>query len=271
LRERIAMLNTWVGRLILANVLMFMAEQYLPAFESLVPFLVLRPVLIPVQPWTLVTYMFLHQNFFHILFNMMALFFFGPRLEAQLTGARFLGLYLVSGIAGGLLSWIFSPFAGIVGASGAVLGIMYGYARYWPKERILLFFVPMEARFAVLGMAALDLYGGIQGGGGVAHFAHLGGVAAAVIYLRLVDRTPRARRFEAISRPPRTSRTDVARWSKIRRDELHSVNREELDRIMEKIEREGTGSVTAQERVFLDNFSERYGAAAEAAPREKQD
>jgi membrane associated rhomboid family serine protease len=253
------MLTPWVTRIIFANLALFLAQQFSGAFGSVAVALELRPALIPVQPWTLVTYMFLHQNFGHIFFNMLALYFFGPRLEAQLSGVRFLGLYLVSGIAGGLLSWVFSPFATIVGASGAVLGVMYGYARFWPKDRIILWVVPMEARIAVLVMAALDLFGGLMGGGGIAHFAHLGGVLAAVVYLRVLERDPRKRRFEPQLQTPRPSRSDLARWSKIRRDELHVVNREELDRIMQKIEKEGVGSVTAQERVFLDNFSERHG------------
>jgi hypothetical protein len=210
----------------------------------------------------------LHQDLGHIFFNMLALYFFGPRLEAQLAGARFVGLYLVSGIAGGLLSWVFSPFSAIIGASGAVLGVMYGYARFWPKDRMILWVVPMEARYAVLTMAALDLFMGFRGGGGVAHFAHLGGVVAAVVYLRLLDRAPRQRHVEAKLRTPRPTRSDLARWSKIRRDELHSVNREELDRIMARIEREGPGSVTPQERVFLDNFSERQGGEAPGTERQ---
>jgi membrane associated rhomboid family serine protease len=253
------MLTPWVTRIIFANLALFLAQQYLPAFAGVAVALELRPVLIPVQPWTLVTYMFLHQNFGHIFFNMLALYFFGPRLEAQLSGVRFLGLYLVSGIAGGLLSWVFSPFAAIVGASGAILGVMFGYAKFWPKDRIILWIVPMEARIAVLVMAGIDLVFGLLGGDGVAHFAHLGGVLAAVVYLRLIVRDPRKRRFDEQQRTPRPSRADLMRWSKIRREELHVVNREELDRIMLKIEKDGVGSVTAQERVFLDNFSERHG------------
>jgi adenosylcobinamide-phosphate synthase len=82
--------------------------------------------------------MFVHQGFMHIFFNMLALYFFGPRLEAQLSGRRFLGLYLVSGIAGGLLSWIFSPFALIVGASGAVLGAARGPAWAGPVVHVFI-------------------------------------------------------------------------------------------------------------------------------------
>jgi membrane associated rhomboid family serine protease len=256
------MLTPWVTRIIFANVVMFLLQNLGARSGSIGPLLdmlELRPAYILVQPWTVVTYMFLHQNVGHIFFNMLALFFFGPRVEAQIGGSRFLGLYLTSGIAGALFCWVFSPGAIIIGASGAVLGVETGYVRFWPRDRILFFFLPVEAWLAVAIYAGIDLYYGLHGGDGIAHFAHLGGIIAAIAYMGLLELGSRRRRFEAKLRAPRVSRSDVARWSKIRRDELHAVNREELDRIMQKIEKEGVGSVTPQERVFLDNFSERHG------------
>jgi hypothetical protein len=109
-------------------------------------------------------------------------------------------------------------------------------------------------------MTVLDLFGGFTGTGNVAHFAHLGGVAGAFGYLRLLDYKSRKRKVETKVRGPKVSRGDLDRWSKIKREELHEVNREELDRIMRKIDEEGTTSVTPQERNFLDNFSERAGS-----------
>jgi membrane associated rhomboid family serine protease len=206
--------------------------------------------------------MFLHASFGHIFFNMLSLYIFGPRLEAQMSGRAFLGLYFASGIAGGLLSWVFTPDTPIIGASGAILGIMYGYAKHWPKDQIFLWFVPMQVRVAVIVMTALDVFGGFGGtGGNVAHFAHLGGFVGAFLYFLILDRRPRQRRFQAQQRAPvLASRGDLDRWSKIRREELHEVNREEFDRIMEKIENEGIGSITSRERTFLDTFSDRGGS-----------
>jgi membrane associated rhomboid family serine protease len=81
---------------------MFLLSNALP---SVLPTLVLVPALIPVRPWTLVTYMFLHAGLWHLAFNMLALYFFGPRVEARLGGQHFLALYGVSGLVGGLVSW----------------------------------------------------------------------------------------------------------------------------------------------------------------------
>jgi membrane associated rhomboid family serine protease len=254
-------MTPWVTRILFVNVAIFLAQMFMPGFNALSRYAgVLIPALLPYRPWTIVTYMFLHDGFGHIFFNMLSLFFFGPRLELQLGGRRFLTLYFVSGIAGGLLSWVFTPGAQIVGASGAILGVMFGYAYYWPRDQILLMFVPMQVRIAVLVMTALDLFGGFSGAGRTAHFAHLGGFAGAFVYLKLVERSLRKRKFEAKVRGPKVSRGDLDRWSKIKREELHEVNREELDRIMRKIDEQGVGSVTQQERSFLDNFSERAGS-----------
>jgi membrane associated rhomboid family serine protease len=256
------MLTPWVSRILFANVAVFLAEMFIPGFLNLAErAAVLVPAELPYRPWTIVTYMFLHAGFGHLFWNMLSLYFFGPRLELELGGRRFLGLYLVSGIAGGLLSWIFTPWAHIVGASGAIFGVMLGYAMYWPRDQMLLMFIPMPVWVAIIVMTLLNLFGGFGGGGNVAHFAHLGGFAGAFVYLRVLEQRSRKRRFEAkVARGPKVSRGDLDRWSKIRREDLHEVNREELDRIMRKIDEQGTGSVTPQERSFLDNFSDRAGS-----------
>jgi membrane associated rhomboid family serine protease len=257
------MLTPWVSRIIFVNVAFFLlglVEKQSPAIAELIRAMVLVPAFIPERPWTLVTYMFLHANLWHIFFNMLWLFVFGPRLEAELGGRRFFTLYFISGISGGLLSWPFSPYAAIIGASGAVFGVMLGFAKLWPRERIMIWFAVLEARYYVLLFMVLDLFGGFGGGDSIAHFAHLGGAAGAYLYLSISDRIARQRQFEAPKpRAPRISRGDLSRWARIQRETLHEVNREEYDRIMKKIDDEGIGSVTTREREFLDTFSDRAG------------
>ncbi len=223
--------------------------------------LMLVPVAIPYRPWTIVTYMFLHGGFMHILFNMIALFFFGPRLEVRLGGRHFLGLYFVSGIVGALLS-LATPRAAIVGASGAVYGVMLGFAYFWPRDRIYIWgILPVEARLFVGVMTALSLYGGFgSAAGGIAHFAHLGGFVGGFLYLKWLERRSPARQFkEKMNAPVRKrSRGDaaaMAHWQRIKREEMHPVNQEELDRVMEKIEASGISSLTPDERAFLERFA----------------
>lgn len=247
-------MTPWVTRLLLANGAMFLVTR---AFPDLGWTLALIPRWILFRPWTLVTYMFLHADFMHLLFNMIGLYFFGPRLEARLGTRRFLTLYLVSGIGGALLS-VFTPYVAIIGASGALFGVYYGYAHYWPRERIFIWgVIPVEARVLVFIMTAMALGGGISGGGGVAHLAHLGGFAGGFLYFRLVERYGEAARFRTRAAPPAGAATarDIARWRGIRPDGMHPVNRGEFERLMRKVEEEGAGKLTPAERAFLDRLS----------------
>jgi membrane associated rhomboid family serine protease len=227
------------------------------AVPAVVHSLMLVPALILSRPWTLVTYMFLHGSIWHLLFNMLGLYFFGPRLELELGGRDFLLLYFISGVVGALFSFL-TPYSAIIGASGGVFGVLIGFARYWPRERIYIWMIlPLEARWLVVIIAGLSLLGGFGGGGeGIAHFAHLGGFAGGFLFLFLRDRNTRGAAFRAKLKSPSVSASSIERWMKIDREKLHEVNRAELDRIMEKTKVQGVASLTPAEREFLDRFSE---------------
>lgn len=154
-------MTPWVTRLLIANVLMYVISFAAPA---IVNSLMLVPALILSRPWTLVTYMFLHGSLWHLLFNMLGLYFFGPRLELELGGRDFLLLYFVSGVVGALFSFL-TPYSATIGASGAVFGVLIGFARYWPRERIYIWMIlPLEARWLVVIVTGLSLLGGFGGG-----------------------------------------------------------------------------------------------------------
>jgi membrane associated rhomboid family serine protease len=252
-------MTPWVQRLLIANVAMFFITQFVP---DLTRQLMLVPILIVFRPWTIVTYMFLHGGLMHLIFNMIGLYFFGPRLEDRLGGRQFLLLYFLSGIAGALLSFPFTPRVAIVGASGAVFGVLMGFALYWPRERIYIWGVlPVEARVLVAVLTAVSLYLGWQGGGNVAHFAHLGGFLGGFLYLKWWERSSPAAKFKAKAKakPKKVSNSaaDIAKWQRIPRDDMHPVNREELDRILDKISESGVSSLKTDERDFLERFSSR--------------
>ena len=247
-------MTPWLTRIIIANVAMFVVTSAAP---TVMAELMLVPALILTRPWTLVTYMFLHAGVWHLGFNMLALYFFAPRLELRLGGQHFLWLYFVSGLMGAVLSFVFTPFSAIVGASGAVFGVLFGFARFWPRETILIWgLFPVEARWLVVFMTALALFGGFGGGGGgIAHFAHLGGFLGGFLYLKWIERDSAASRYRSGSSAPAPRTGDLEQWGKIPRDSLHEVNRAELDRVMEKIKTTGVESLTPEERAFLDRFS----------------
>lgn len=251
-------MTPWVKRLLLANVAMFLLTAIFPRLQIL---FFLLPIAILQRPWTVVTYMFLHAGLWHLLFNMIALYFFGPRLEARLGGGRFLALYFASGIMAALAS-LLTPTAAIVGASGAVFGVLLGFARFWPRDVIYIWgVIPVEARWLVVAMTVLSLWFGLTGTqGGVAHFAHLGGFLGGFLYLKWAELRSPARRFKQKAQPApsaveRLSGRDLARWKTIDRERIHPINREEIDRLLAKIDSAGVESLTPDERAFLDRFS----------------
>ena len=254
-------MTPWARRLLIANVAMFVVTivgYQSPALALLVSALVLVPAFIVERPWTIVSYAFLHYDVLHLLFNMIGLFFFGPRLESVLGGGRFLGLYFTSAVVAALASVFFEPYAPVVGASGAIFGILIGFAKFWPRDRIYFWgIIPIEARWFIVLLAAYSIFGGLSGGGRTAHFAHLGGLLGGWAYLKLVELRSPARRFRKKAAPtfPRATQADVERWRRIPRESLHPVNREELDRIMKKVEEHGPQSLEAREREYLERLS----------------
>ncbi len=247
-------MTPWVTRLLIANVVMFVLTLIGPGLVSALMFV---PAYVLMRPWTLVTYMFLHGGIWHLFFNMLGLFFFGPRLEAELGGRDFLLLYFISGLAGALFSFL-TPYVAIIGASGAVYGVLLGFAYYWPRDQIFIWgVIPIQARWLVAGITLLSLWGGFGGGGdGIAHFAHLGGFAGGFLYLKWRDFTSRGARFQRSMTAPAVRNADVQRWKNIRREGMHEINRAEFDRILEKLNTSGVSSLTDSERAFLDRFSQ---------------
>ena len=246
-------MTPWVKRLLIANIGIFFLTATVPGLSA--P-LVLVPAAILSRPWTLLTYMFLHGSVMHLLFNMIGLYFFGPRLEERLGESHFVRLYLISGLVGALLSFVFTPYARIVGASGAIFGVMLGFAWYWPRERIYIWGVlPVEARLLVIITTALALFGGFGGGAsGTAHFAHLGGYLGGLLYLWWFDRRSPARKFKQRIVEQAHPRVDERSLTKIDYSSIHEVNRGEVDRILDKISASGVQSLTPAERTFLEHF-----------------
>jgi len=257
-------MTPWVIRLIFANAAVFLVQMVVGSrmAQNITLALGLIPAEVLTRPWTPFTYMFLHGGLMHLLFNMLGLFFFGPRLEERLGSRHFLGLYFASGLAGAALS-VFTPHALIIGASGAIFGVLLGFAYYWPHAQIYIWGIfPIEARVLVVIATVLSLWAAFSGGsGGVAHFAHLGGFAGGFLYLKLRERYGAGARFRAAATPrvpkaPGTS--DLARWRTINKRDMHPLNEAELNRILDKISESGQQSLTPGERAFLERFSRRH-------------
>ena len=172
---------TAVKNLIIINVLVmvmtYLNEPLMLRLFALYPFQIIR------HPWQLVTYMFMHGGFFHLFFNMYTLYIFGSVLEKVWGTKKFLVYYFATGVGAALIhlgvQHLTGDYALTVGASGAIYGILMGYAMLYPDSILTLIFPPvsMKAKWFVLIFGGIEFLTGVTGvGGGIAHFAHLGGL-----------------------------------------------------------------------------------------------
>jgi membrane associated rhomboid family serine protease len=188
-----------VKNLIIINVLVFIAQMTLKDYQ-LTERLGLWPVNTPMfEPYQIATHMFSHGGFTHILFNMFGLWMFGRVLENVWGPKRFLLFYLICGVCAAAAHLAVQYFTGdisvAVGASGAIMGIFAAFGYLFPNTELFLMFIPIpiKAKWAMIGMAAIDLFGGLGvfGNSGVAHFAHLGGALAGFILVVIWNKTNR--------------------------------------------------------------------------------
>ncbi len=140
-------------------------------------------------PWQLVTYMFLHGGFFHLLLNMLALWMFGAELENTWGQKRFLTYYMLCGVGAGvcnlLIAPLFTTVGPTVGASGAIYGILVAFGYLFPNRNIYIYgLIPVKAKYLVILYMLIELFS-VAGGSnsGIAHMAHLGGGVIGLIYL----------------------------------------------------------------------------------------
>ncbi|RLJ07950.1 MAG: rhomboid family intramembrane serine protease [Candidatus Aenigmatarchaeota archaeon] len=177
--------------LILLNIIVFIIEELTWAFGSdgftllfaLTPSLALKGYV-----WQFFTYMFLHADIWHITVNMFVLFMFGPVMEDYLGEKRFLTLYFVSGIGSAVMYMLlsFEPNVLMLGASGAVFGVLAGFAIAFPKERLILFPIPFPIRaiYLIVLLAVAEFTMGIFGSQrGIANFGHFGGILTGIALL----------------------------------------------------------------------------------------
>lgn len=182
-----------VLNLIIINAIMFVAQLVLDSSLDITNRLALYSYNSGLfEPYQLVTHMFLHGGFLHILFNMYALWLFGTVLERLWGPKKFLIFYLVCGLAAGVAQMFMSNGAAI-GASGAIMGLLAAFAYTFPNTEfyILPFPFPIKAKYMAAIYAAIDLFGGFSGGSGdnIAHFAHLGGLVMGFVLVIIWNKT----------------------------------------------------------------------------------
>ena len=216
------------------------------AVFGLVPVMVFSKFMI----WQLVTYLFMHFGLWHLVLNMLMLWMFGSIIENKWGSKRFLFYYFFTGIGAGLCSVVFAFNSNVpvVGASGAIFGLLVAYAMMFPDSVILLFFIfPMKMKYAAMVLAGINLLGAMSNpGGGIAYIAHLGGGLFGYLYLKNERIRIMFSRY-SISNLMRS----LKRKKQIKKQSQMEDMNEQVDKILEKISAHGIKSITEKEKDIL--------------------
>lgn len=271
----------WV---IFINVLVFLFMSFMDLFglsiinAGIIRWLALSPSAIEnvYQPWRLATYIFVHGSGFHILFNMLWLWWMGRPVEDTLGTRNFLVLFFGSGIGGGLLHIVLAGFFGAaptIGASGAVFGMMVVFAMLFPYQQIMLLFLPpIQARYLVAGLIFLDVLF-LNSGDNIARVVHLGGALWGYLLMKgynqgyNYDRWVGAisSRYSGIfssgsdsgikSRPKNPKMRAVSDADILEETEVE--NQSQMDKILDKISKDGYASLSVEEKRILFELSKK--------------
>ncbi|MDH3217200.1 MAG: rhomboid family intramembrane serine protease [Candidatus Krumholzibacteria bacterium] len=242
--------NNIVNKLILANVLVFLLEFiFAPHFIRIFA-LTPRDVVQKFYFWQPLTYMFLHGGFFHLFFNMLMTWFLGHTLESVWGSQRFLKYYILCGLGGALFSVVFNFNSAVIGASGAVFGLYLAYGVLFPNNYVYIYFLfPIKAKYFVTFIALFQLAHGISGPSGIAYFAHLGGMAAGLVFFR---REIMSTRFWV------RTRRKWGDYHKNRREEWEQQESTKIDSILDKIASKGYENLSSTEKRILENYSRKH-------------
>ncbi len=265
-----------VKYLLLANVGIFFLELLWGA--ELIYLFGLTPALVKKGfIWQIFTYMFLHGGFFHILFNMFALWMFGCEIERAWGTKEFLRYYFITGVGAGFLTFLlsFNSHIPTIGASGAIFGILVAFAMMFPDRPIYLYFLfPIKAKYLVIFFAVIEFLASFRHtSDGIGHFAHLGGMLIGYIYISARGARP------AFGGGSTYGRKSDWRWSSFfrlsrylgylrelrYRHRMKVINKkrererkvlDRVDQILDKINRVGFDNLTKEEKKTLEQASQ---------------
>lgn len=260
-----------VKTLIIINVVVFFLQIFFQLTyhgDPLIAIFALRPIYILEYfwVWQIFTYQFLHGGFFHILFNMFALWMFGSELELYWGRKQFIKYYLISGTGAGIFIFLLpvmlsTPNSVTLGASGAVFGVLLAYAIYWPDRTVLVFGIfPIKIKYLVLIIGLISLIGTLQmkGGGGISHIGHLGGLISGYLYLIYMIKNKGSYSKNNSWNPIKRWKMyrQRKRWQKNQREVLENMHMEEkVDYLLDKISKYGMQSLSKDEKNFLKKAS----------------
>lgn len=272
------MMTPGVKALLIANAVVFVLQTLTggglsgrPGFMTQYLAFIPQDAIVGLQVWRFFTYMFLHGGLFHIGINMFLLWMFGSQIEARWGMRSFILYYLVCGLGGAVTYGIFNlvgfdSFIPMLGASGAIFGLLLAYGMIFPDSVILVMMIfPMKAKYAVILFGLIELWSMAgNSSGGIAHLAHLGGMVTGFIFLKVTMpgigqgikspigdlggawRRYRTKQNMRVVRPEGESKGGNGRGPAVK-----SPEQTKIDGILDKISREGLDSLTDEEQDIL--------------------
>lgn len=255
-------LSPGIRVLIIANAAIFLLgwllpelNRYLVVYGGLVPKLFLTKFFL----WQPISYMFLHGGFTHLLFNMFALWMFGTELENQWGTKFFLKYYFISGVGAGILSAIIQPTSQIpiIGASGAIYGLLLAFALMYPNRVVYLnFLIPIKVKYFVMIFAAIELFSSIGGGGdGIAHITHLSGMIFGYLFLFWNQTKNKHKPRKKITFHWGSKSKDI---NKKKPKIVYRSNEEELQSLLNRINKYGYKTLSEEEKERLLELTEKF-------------
>ncbi len=254
-----------IRALMIANVIGFLVGLMVPDMHNLFG-LVPQQVLFQRWIWQPLTYLFLHGNIWHLVFNLFALWMFGMPVESQWGERDFLKYYFLCGLGAAAAHLALAPHSSIpvIGASGAVYGLLVAFAMLYPDAVVYLYFlIPIKAAHMALLFGAIEFFAGATGSTpGVARFAHLGGMLTGYLYIRWwwvakIQLKALWRRATSAEPEDEPAPRPVPRRSVKPAKPAADAEMIEVDRILDKILSDGLESLSEDERGVMHRYSER--------------
>lgn len=274
--------------LLALNIGVYFLQLTLFGSDAVYSALALNPARFPSEWWTVGTYMFVHAWLAHLAFNMFTLWMFGPRLEQQWGTRTFVQFYLWCGLGGAIAHLILAHHSAVIGASGAISGVLVAYALRWPDEEVYLFgVIPMRSRWLVAALLAMNIIYALSPSSRIDWTAHVGGMAFGWIFLKLYavgginrvrgwvsavpddsedmpravprNRAPMRDRAGSVDEVVARSNAVVLRESKpvqhVPKQETPKEYAARVNRVLDKISQQGMESLTRDERRLLEDMS----------------
>ena len=270
------------------NIGVYFLQLTLFGSDAVYSALALDPARFPSAWWTIGTYMFVHAWLAHLAFNMFTLWMFGPRLEQEWGTRSFVQFYLWCGLGGAIAHLALAQHSAVIGASGAISGVLVAYALRWPDEEVYLFgVIPMKSRWLVAALLAMNVIFALSPSSRIDWTAHVGGMAFGWIFLKVYavggltrvkgwvssvpdesedmpravprNRGPMRERGGNVDEVVERSNAVVLRERKplqhIPKQETAKEYAAKVNQLLDKISQNGIGSLSREERRILEEMS----------------